>query len=321
MSHVDTSHVDTSHVDTSHVDTSHVGTSRTGIDDTPVIRVMPNVPDALTHTITADLDTHGTNAALHGGTLRTSWRALTSTQRATLAKRFPGVPDSTLARIVAAPAGVTFPPDVGPHGPARVQRATVGTWRQTPGTPMASVEYFNQNVSVDWLCWRAPAHAHPLDSTPPTFAPTWDLSGEVVVKDALILYDNATRIAMAVLVSSHAEFAAAVERWIHHYCVMRTLSSDGEPANSGPTLQALRREYGIPFARYNAPYHPYQNERVEAFIALLKRRTALSPSSCRSAPTRRVASSPPTTFSARTSARDSDASRRVPSFSLPTDGG
>jgi hypothetical protein len=186
---------------------------------------------------------------------------------------------------------------------------------------MASVEYFNQNVSVDWLCWRAPAHAHPLDSTPPTFAPTWDLSGEVVVKDALILYDNATRIAMAVLVSSHAEFAAAVERWIHHYCVMRTLSSDGEPANSCPTLQALRREYGIPFARYNAPYHPYQNERVEAFIALLKRRTALSPSSCRSAPTRRVASSPPTTFSARTSARDSDASRRVPSFSLPTDGG
>jgi hypothetical protein len=254
---VDTPLVDTSHVDTSLIDTSYVGTSRTGLDDTPVIRVMPNVPDALTHTITADLDTHGTNAALHGGTLRTSWRAPTSTQRATLAKRFPGVPDSTLARIVALPAGVTFPPDVGPHGPARVQRATVGTWRQTPGTPMASVEYFNQNVSVDWLCWRAPAHAHPLDSTSPTFAPTRDLSGEVVVKDALIgsssttirsplrQHDNTMHalpsyplIAMAVLVSSHAEFAAAVERWIHHYGVMRTLSSDGEPANSGPSPNA-----------------------------------------------------------------------------------
>ena len=226
------------------------------------------------HTITADLDAHGTNAALHDNST-SCWRDLDPTRRAILAARFPGVPDNTLAQLANSDAGIAFAPDVGPHGPARVQRTPTGAWRQAPGTDQDRIEYFNEEVSTDWLCLRSETHADAADSTSPVFSTrVHDLSGTAVVKDALILIDRATRVSMAVLVSSHAEYAACVERWIHHHGVMRTLASDGEPANRGPDLQALRREYGIPFTKYNAPYHPHHNGRVESFIALLKRRTA-----------------------------------------------
>jgi hypothetical protein len=144
-------------------------------------------------------------------------RDLTPQQRATLAGRFPATPKTILVRLMARSHDVRFPPAVGKFGPSRMQRASTGPWRQEPGTGPAAVEWLNQEVSFDWLCFRGSAHAHAPDSTSQVFAPSHDLSGAVIVRDALILYDRAARIGMAIPMSSHGECAAAVELWIHRY--------------------------------------------------------------------------------------------------------
>jgi hypothetical protein len=141
-------------------------------------------------------------------------------------QRFGSPAAESLKRMTAYPHGANFPPDVGAYGPTRMRRSASGPSR-TPAT------FFHQEVHHDYLCLNqrgARAYASTGDSAQADdllFTATHDLSGQVVVNDAIVITDRFSRHIHVVLVSSHNETAQALEQYFHRYGVPLTIGSDG----------------------------------------------------------------------------------------------
>ena len=211
-------------------------------------------------TLPYSFDRFDTNANLRPAPESGGWPALTASQRDMISRRFGRVAEGRLRVIADYPGAASFPrpPPDAARALSAARRHNASPWRG----PQEG-EYFNETVHADWLCLGARAFARG--------ASTDTDSQPYVVSDALVMVDRATRLVMVTPVASHSEFADCVEGWIHRYGCMRTLATDGEPANLSDAHTLLRTHYGIAFRRVNAPYHSHHNAPAETTVHQLKR--------------------------------------------------
>jgi hypothetical protein len=240
-------------------------------------RPVPGFAESHAPFIPAHFDPFDTNANLCPRLTPEPYASLSAGRKHLVHLRFGGVPDSALRRIALMPHGTQSPHDLGAFGPSRVRA-------NSAGAAANSAIFFNQQISHDFLCLSSSANgarafasatdaAGHADDPLARFSATRDLTGTIVVRDAIVIADRATRFTVATLVGSHNEVAPALEQYFHRYGVPLTIASDGEPANHSAPVRALCATYGVGFTRSNAPYHPHHNDGVESAIYLLKRRT------------------------------------------------